>query len=77
VFFARYYYCDELKEDEMGGSCCTYESGSRQRVLVVKPDGKKSCGRATRRWEDTINIGPKDVGWEARTGFIWLRMGIV
>jgi hypothetical protein len=32
------------------------------RVLVRKPEGKRSLGRPRRRWEDNIKINLQDVG---------------
>jgi hypothetical protein len=45
------------------------------RVLVWKPEGRRSFGRSRCRWEDKINMDLQEVGWEAWTGFIWLRIG--
>ena len=46
------------------------------RVLVGKPEGKKSLGRTRCRWKDNIKRDLQEVGWEAWTGLIWLRVGI-
>jgi len=32
------------------------------RVLVVKPEGKRSLGRPRRRWEDNIKMDLQEVG---------------
>jgi len=32
------------------------------RVLVGKPEGKRSLGRPRRRWEDNIKMDPQEVG---------------
>jgi hypothetical protein len=45
------------------------------RVLVGKPDGRRSLGRLRRRWEDNIKMDLREVGWGAWTGSIWLRIG--
>jgi hypothetical protein len=45
------------------------------RVLVGKPEGRRTMGRPGRRWEDNIKavFGKWDVGvW---TGLGWLRIG--
>jgi hypothetical protein len=34
------------------------------RVLVGKPEGKRSLGRARRRWEENIKIYLQELGWE-------------
>jgi hypothetical protein len=38
------------------------EERSVHRVLVGKPNGKRSLGRPIRRWEDNINIDLQEVG---------------
>jgi len=61
----------------MGGACSTF--GKRRgvyRVLMGKPEGKKRSVRPRRRWEDNIKMDFREVGWGARTGLIWLRIGI-
>ena len=45
------------------------------RILVGKPEGKRPFGRPRCRWEDKINMHLQEVGWEAWTGLIWLRIG--
>jgi hypothetical protein len=32
------------------------------RVMVVKPEGKRSLGRPRRRWEDNIKMDVQEVG---------------
>jgi hypothetical protein len=54
VFFAKYNYNDEVKEDEMDRAC---------RILVGKPDRKRSLGRPRRRWVDNIKIDLREIGW--------------
>jgi hypothetical protein len=36
--------------------------GSRHRVLVGKPEGKRPMGRPRRRWEDNIKMDLHEVG---------------
>ena len=36
------------------------------RVLVGKPEGKRSLGRLRRRWEDNINMDLREVGCDPR-----------
>jgi len=46
-------------------------------VLVGKAEGKRPLGKPRRRWEDNIKMDLQEIEWEeARTGFIWLRIGI-
>jgi hypothetical protein len=33
------------------------------RLLVGKPEGKRSLGRPSRRWEDGIRVGIREIGW--------------
>jgi hypothetical protein len=48
------------------------------RVLAGKPEGKRPLGRHRRRWDDNKKMDLQEVvwGWGARTGLIWLRIGI-
>jgi hypothetical protein len=45
------------------------------RVLVGKPEGRRPLERPRHRWKDNIKINLKYVGWGARTGSIWIRIG--
>ena len=45
------------------------------KVLVWKPEGKRSLGRARRRWEDNIKMDLQEVGRDCETGWNWLRIG--
>jgi hypothetical protein len=42
--------------------------------LVEKLKRKRTFGRPGRKWEDNIKIDIREVGKEAYTGFIWLRL---
>jgi hypothetical protein len=44
------------------------------RVLVGKPEGKRSLGRPRRRWEDNIRMDVQEVGCGVWTGLGWLRI---
>jgi hypothetical protein len=33
------------------------------RVLMEKPEGKRSLGRPRRRWEDGIRMDLREIGW--------------
>jgi hypothetical protein len=44
-------------------------------VLEGRPEGRRPLGRPRRRWEDNIKMDLQEVGWEAWTGLIWLRIG--
>ena len=38
------------------------QSRNAYRVLVGKPEGKRSLGRSSRRWEDNIKMDLREVG---------------
>jgi hypothetical protein len=41
----------------MGAKRSTY------RILVGKPEGKRTLGRPRRRWEDNIRTDLREIGW--------------
>jgi hypothetical protein len=46
----------------MGGTCSTYgERRDVYRVLVVKPDNKRTFGKPRLRWENNIKIDLQEV----------------
>jgi hypothetical protein len=47
------------------------------RVLVKKPEGRRTLERPRRRWEDGLKIDLRENGWGVWSGFTWLRIGIV
>ena len=47
---------------------------SLYRVLVGKPEGKRSLGRLRRRWEDGMKVDLKEVGWWAWTVLNWFKV---
>jgi hypothetical protein len=55
---------DKIKKNEISG-LCNAEGGKERgvyRVLVGKPEGKRSLGRPRRRWEDNIRVDLQEVG---------------
>jgi hypothetical protein len=47
----------------MGGACSTNGRGKDvYRVLVGKPEGKRTLGRPKLRWEDNIKIDLQEMG---------------
>jgi len=51
-----------MGKNEMGGACSAYgEKRGMYRVLVGKPEGKRSLGRLRRRWEDNIKMDLQEV----------------
>jgi hypothetical protein len=47
------------------------------RVLVAIPEGKRALGRPRLGWKDEIKMYLLELGWEAWTSLIWLRIGEV
>jgi hypothetical protein len=41
------------------------------RVLVVRPDGKRSLGRPRRRWEDNIKMDLREIGIDGEN---WIHL---
>jgi hypothetical protein len=44
------------------------------RVSMGRPERKRHLGRPRRIRENNIKMGLQEVGWEAWTGLIWLRV---
>jgi hypothetical protein len=50
----------------MSRACSTYGKGGGEesyRVLMGKPEGKRSLGRPRRRFEDNIKMAVREIGW--------------
>jgi hypothetical protein len=47
------------------------EKRNAYRVFVGKPKGKRPLGRLTHRWEDTIKMDLREVGWG---GIDWVHL---
>jgi hypothetical protein len=45
------------------------EKRNARRILVRKPEGKRSLGISRRRWEDAIKIDLRESGWD---GMHWI-----
>jgi hypothetical protein len=45
------------------------------RVLMGKPQGKRTLARPRRRWEDGIRMDHREIGWGVWIGSSWLRKG--
>jgi hypothetical protein len=53
----------KIKKNEMGRACGACGRGRGvHRVLVGKPEGKRTLGRPRRRWEDNISKDLQEVG---------------
>jgi hypothetical protein len=53
------------------------EGRNMYRVLVGKPEGKRTLERPRRRWEDGLKMEFGEIGWGVWSGFTWLRIGTV
>jgi hypothetical protein len=52
------------KFNDMGRACSTQgDKRNAYRILVGKPEGKRSLGRSRHRWEDSIKIDLREIGW--------------
>jgi hypothetical protein len=59
----------------MGGTCSTNaEKRKAYRLLVRKPEGRRSLGRPRRRWVDNINMDLGQIDGLVWTGLVWLRI---
>jgi hypothetical protein len=62
---------DQIKKDEMSGTC-TEHAGMRNvyKMLVGKLEGKRPLGRTRRRWKNSIKTD-KDIMWD---GTDWIHL---
>jgi hypothetical protein len=59
---------DHIEKNEMGRACNMYGEGrGAYRILVGKPEGKRSLGRPRHKW-DNIKMDIQEGRWEAWTG---------
>jgi len=42
-------------------------------VFMWKPEGERPLGRPRHRWENSIQINCKEIGWSVWTALVWLR----
>jgi hypothetical protein len=49
----------------------TGEKRNAYKILVGKPEGKRSLGRPRRRWVDNIKMNFREIGWD---GVDWIDM---
>jgi hypothetical protein len=47
------------------------EKRKAYRILVGKPEGKRTLGRPRRRWLDNIKIDLREIGWD---GMDWIDL---
>jgi hypothetical protein len=53
------------------------EKMNAYRILVGKPEGKRTLGRRRCRWVDNIKMDLRQIGWDGMIwiALIWLRIG--
>jgi hypothetical protein len=60
-----------MKEDEIGGHVVRIgEMTNVYKILVGKPEGKRSLRRSRRRWKD-IRMDLREIGWK---GVNWIHL---
>jgi hypothetical protein len=47
------------------------EKRNAYKILVEKPEGKRSLGRPRRRWVDNIKMDVREIGWD---GMDWIYL---
>jgi hypothetical protein len=57
------YYSDQMKRVRWSGhiSCMGV---MRNKILVGKPEGKRSLARPWSGWEDELRMNPREMEWE-------------
>jgi hypothetical protein len=55
-----------------GHVACAGEMRNVYEILIIKPDGKRLCGRPTHRWEDSIRKYLREMGREGVVDWIHL-----
>jgi hypothetical protein len=57
ILIPKYYFADEIKENEVGEACGRHWRGEDSlQGFGRKPEGKISLGKPRRRWEDGIRM---------------------
>jgi hypothetical protein len=61
-----------MKEDEISRACSTNgEKRNAYRMLVGKPERKRSLGRQRCRWVDSIKMDRREISWD---GMNWIDL---
>jgi hypothetical protein len=64
VLIPRYYEADQVKENEVSGTCGMHGRGEESvQGLMGKPEGKSPLGRRRHRWKDGIRVDLRKIGW--------------
>jgi hypothetical protein len=53
------------------GRVCSTQKRNKYRSLVGKPEGRRPLGRPRRRWEDSIRMDLREIGWG---GMDWIDL---
>jgi hypothetical protein len=65
VLFIKYYYGDQMRENEMTGQVARMgEMKNASSILVGKPEGKRPFERPRRRWKNNTRTDLMEIGWE-------------
>jgi hypothetical protein len=68
----KYNYNDQVKKYEMDRACGTHgKEYECIKVLVGKPERKKSLGSRRHRWQDSIKMVLREIGWG---GMGWIHL---
>jgi hypothetical protein len=57
-------YCDSRRIRWVGQVARVGERRNAYRILVGKPEGKRSLGRPRRRWVDNIKMDRGEIAWD-------------
>jgi hypothetical protein len=72
VLLNKYFSCDKIKKNELGGARSTY--GDRRcayGILVWRPDSKRPLDIPNHRCDDTISMDLQAMGWG---GMDWINV---
>jgi hypothetical protein len=71
VFFTKYYYDNQIKEDKMGGACSARGGMRNAHIsLVGEPEGERPP-TSGHKWEDNINMDHREIGLEGES---WIHV---
>jgi hypothetical protein len=63
VLITKYYSGNQIEKNEVGGHVARMgKKRGTYRILVGRPEGRRSLGRPMRRWEDNIKMYLQEVG---------------
>jgi hypothetical protein len=66
VRFIKYYWGDQVKEDEMRRHVTRVgEIRNAYKIFVGKPEGKRPLGKPRRRWKNNNRMNLRERRWES------------